>query len=30
LGESEDKKSKLIKEDMNKIFHMMSYNKKTQ
>jgi len=30
LGESEEKKSKLIKEDMDKIFHMMSYNKKTQ
>lgn len=30
LGESKDKKSQLIKEDMDKIFHMMSYNKKTQ
>jgi len=30
LGESEDKKSKLINEEMDKMKHLLGYNKKTQ
>jgi hypothetical protein len=30
LGESEDKKSKLINEEMDKMKHLLGYKKKTQ